>query len=73
VDRLLTRRDDDAKLMVQALAVLFAGAVSPLSLVREQKTTSTLTRQAPAPTAEDHAAVARLLAKAKAMAAAGEL
>jgi hypothetical protein len=73
VDRLLARRDDDAKLMVQALAVLFAGAVSPLSLVREQKPTSTLVRQAPAPTAEDHAAVARLLAKAKQMAAAGEL
>lgn len=62
--------------MVRALGVLFAGAVSPLSLSRLQKDEPKLVRHDVASvgvdaTAHDAETVSRLLAKAKEMAAAG--
>lgn len=74
VDDLLARTDPEARLMVDALAVLFKGAVNPLAIRSAQKPDQGLVRRAPQSTpAEDKDAVARLLAEAKKMAAAGIL
>jgi hypothetical protein len=72
VDALMARTDGDAALMVKALAVLFAGAVSPVSLQQAQKSDPDLVRTNAAANAPDDV-VARLLVKARAMAAAGML
>jgi hypothetical protein len=72
VDALLARSDSDARLMVRALAVLFAGAVSPLSLQTAQ-VKGAVERVAAVDAVDNDAVTAALLQQAKAMAAAGEL
>lgn len=73
VAALMARTDDDAALMVKALAVLFSGAVSPVTLQQAQKSDHDLVRTNAAFANAPDDVVARLLEKARAMAAAGLL
>jgi hypothetical protein len=73
VDALMARTDGDAVLMVKALAVLFSGAVSPVALQQAQKSDHDLVRTNAAGANRSDDVVARLLLKARAMAAAGML